>query len=226
MKSAFCRHIFILWFYVDDHLGFGYVSYLFFPKLYLCVTLIYDGRENISSLVLVRHDRPRSEIYPLWHNRTLACITMINQGKKNYKKKLYGVCSLICITMIRQRVFLLLLNIFALWPVSWWSTKGKCQDGAIWRMLLGLYHNDQPKDKFSSLKYKCSLARITMISQGKISRWRYMENTPWLVSQWPTKGKFSSPKHIRTLVYHDDQARKKCRDENTWDMFLGSYRDD
>ena len=122
------------------------------------------------------------------------------KAKKNYNKKLYVVCSLICITMIRQGVFLLLLNIFALWPVSWWSTEGKCQDGAIWRMLLGLYHNDQPKDKFSSLKYKCSLARITMISQGKISRWRYIENAPWFVSQWWTKGKFSSPQHECSLT--------------------------
>ena len=183
-RVHFCGHIFILWFYIDGHIGFVYVSYCFFPRALPLRRSHLWRKGKYVLLSLGRHDQPRSEIYPLWHNHTLARIMMISQRQRWQD-------GIICCMLLdlyhddRPRSILLLLNIFAPWLVSWWSAKAKCQDGAIWRMLLGLYHNDQPKDKFSSLKYKCSLACITMINQGKkITRRNYMLYAPWFVSQW------------------------------------------
>ena len=127
-------------------------SIFVFPELYLCVALIYDGRENMSSLVWVAMINQGVK-FILFDIIALWLVSWWSAKGKDDKMELYVVCSLICIMMIRQGVFsFLLLNIFALWLVSWWSAKAKCQDGAIWRMLLGLYHNDQPRRKMNMMR--------------------------------------------------------------------------
>ena len=191
---------------------------------------------------------------------------MINQGK-NDKMKLYVVCSLICI-MIHQGVFLLFLNIFTLWLVSWWSAKAKYQDGAIWRMLLGLYHNDQPRTNFLLLnisvlwlvsrwsakaKYQdediwgihlglyhndqprvnfplLNLFALWLVSwwsaKAKMSRWKYVRYVPWFVSRWSTKDKFSFPEHNCTLARIAMISQGKMSRWGHMGMLLSLYHND
>ena len=169
--------------------GVWVCSIFVFPELYLCVALIYDGRENMSSLVWVAMINQGVK-FILFDIIALWLVSWWSTKGKDDKMELYVVCSLICIMMIRQGVFsFLLLNIFALWLVSWWSAKAKCQDGARWRLLLGLYHNDQPRTNFL-------LLNISAL---------------WLVSRWSAKAKCQDEDTWGILLglYHNDQPRRK-----------------
>ena len=103
-ECIFCKHVLILWFYVAGYMGFVYVPYLFSPELYLCVALIYDGRENMSSLVWVAMINQGVK-FILFDIIALWLVSWWSAKGKDDKMELYVVCSLICIMMIRQGVF-------------------------------------------------------------------------------------------------------------------------
>ena len=226
-------------------------------------------RVCVCSIFVFPRTLPLRRSHLWWKGKyvLLNMVAMINQGVKfvlfdiialwlvswwstkgkDDKMELYVVCSLICIMMIRQGVFsFLLLNIFAPWLVSWWSAKVKCQDWAIWRMLLGLYHNDQPrtnflllnisalwlvsrwsaKEYFVAFKHIRTLTCIMMISQSEMSRWKYVKYAPWFVSQWSTKGNFPLLNIIALWLVSRWWAKAKYQDEAIWRMLLGLYHND
>ena len=82
-----------------------------------------------------------------------------------------------------------LLNIFSLWLVSWWSGKAKMSRWKYVRYVPWFVSRWSTKDKFSFPEHNCTLARIAMISQGKMSRWGHMG--------------------MLLGLYHNDQPRRK-----------------
>ena len=146
--------------------GVWVCSIFVFPELYLCVALIYDGRENMSSFVWVAMINQGVK-FILFYIIALWLVSWWSAKGKDDKMELYVVCSLILYhdDPPRNIYFSALKHIHALAYIMMIS-QGKMSRRGYMETAPWFVSQWSTKDEFSSLKYKCSLTRITMISQG------------------------------------------------------------